>query len=144
MQPSVFNYKKIRSELYLRYQVDLDETSSSILFILQQEQRENFLKQNQHLEEATRKINAAKRSLQVDTQNPSLQAFWFGMGKWGMALMILIVFTSIFYTYHSSDKEPAGKPSELLQWYQAYYQVSQKASKKMVTDFLKKYPMPQH
>ena len=144
MQPSVFNYKKIRSELYLRYQVDLDETSSSILFILQQEQRENFLKQNQHLEEATRKINAAKRSLQVDTQNPPLQAFWFGMGKWGMALMILIVFTSIFYTYHYGDKEPAGKPSELLQWYQAYYHVSQRESKKMVTDFLKKYPMPQH
>jgi hypothetical protein len=61
-----------------------------------------------------------------------------------MALMILIVFTSIFYTYHYGDKEPAGKPSEQLQWYQAYYQVSQRESKKMVTDFLKKYPMPQH
>jgi hypothetical protein len=144
MQPSVFNYKKIRSELYLRYQVDLDETSSSILFILQQEQRENFLKQNQHLEEATRKIDAAKRSLQVDTQNPTLQAFWFGMGKWGMALIIAIAFTSIFYLFHSSGEEPATKPSELLQWYQAYYQVSQRESKKMVTDFLKKYPMPQH
>ena len=142
MQQAVFDYKKNRSELYLKYQVDLDETSSSILFIIQEEQKKLFAEQSQQLEEATRKINASNSSLQIDTKNPRTQAFWFGMGKWGLALIIATSIATVFYAYHLSKEEEDRKTVELLKWYETYYQVSQTEFKKEVTDFLKKYPMP--
>ena len=142
MQQAVFNYKKNRSELFLKYQVDLDETSSSILFIIQEEQKKLFAEQSQLLEEATRKINASNSSLQIDTKNPRAQAFWFGMGKWGLALIIATSIATVFYGHHLNKEEEDRKTVELFKWYAAYYQVSQTESKKEVTDFLKKYPMP--
>jgi hypothetical protein len=33
-------------------------------------------------------MNAANSSLQVDTKNPRTQTFWFGKGKWSVALII--------------------------------------------------------
>ena len=142
MQPSVFNYKKIRSELFLNYEVDLDETSSSILFILQEEQKRLFEEQSRQLEEATRKINSSNSSLQLNTKNPRSQAFWFGMGKWGLALIMVTGMASLFYGYHLNKEMQDRKTTELFEWYAEYYQVSQRESKKEVTNFLKKYPMP--
>ena len=143
MQETIFNYKKIRSQLFLKYQMDLDETSCSILFVFLQEQERHFEKQSQQLEKTTRKINASNSSLQVDSKKPGSQAFWFGMGKWGLALIIATSIATVFYSNHLSDEAQNNKTTELLKWYETYYQVSQRESKKAVTDFLNKYPMPQ-
>lgn len=143
MQQPVYNYKKIRSQLFLKYQMDLDETSCSILFVLLVEQKKHFEEQSEQLKETTRKINASNSSLQVDSKKPGSQAFWFGMGKWGLALIIATSIAAGFYSYHLSDEAQNSKTAELLKWYETYYQVSQRESKKAVTDFLNKYPMPQ-
>jgi hypothetical protein len=143
MQETGFNYKKIRSELFLQYQVELDETSSSILYILQQEQKRFFAAQIQQLQEATRKINASNSSLQVDLKNPRSQAFWFGMGKWGLGLIMAVCIYTFYYGYHLDAEAQNRKTDGLVKWYAAYYQVSQKESKQKVMDFLKKFPMPE-
>ena len=142
MEQTTFDYKKNRAELFLKYHVDLDETSSTILFILKEEQKKFFAEQGRQLEEATRKINSSNTSLQIDMKHPRSQAFWFGMGKWGLALIILTCIATFFYAYHLNKEEQDRKTTELFKWYAEYYQVSQRASKKEITNFLKKYPMP--
>ena len=142
MEQTTFNYKKNRAELFLKYHVELDETSSSILFILQEEQKKFFSEQARQLDEATSKINSSNTSLQIDMNHPRSQAFWFGMGKWGLALIIATTIFTLFYAYNLSKEEQDRKMPELFKWYAEYYQVSQRASKKEVTNFLKKYPMP--
>ena len=138
-----FDYKKERAGLSLRYGIELDETSSSILFILREEQKAFFTEQNRKLEEATSKISNANNSLQVDRQSPRHQAFWFGMGKWGFALLFAISVGTCFYIYHLSKDEKKDKTPVLLSWYKAYYNVSQTGTKKTIADFLKQYPPPQ-
>ena len=94
------------------------------------------------LDETIRKINSSNASLQIDMNNPRSQAFWFGMGKWGLALIIATTIVTFFYAYHLNKEDKDRKMPELFKWYAEYYQVSQRASKKEVINFLKKYPMP--
>ena len=138
-----FDYKKERAGLSLRYGIELDETSSSILFILREEQKAFFTEQNRKLEEATSKISDANNSLQVDRQSPRHQAFWFGMGKWGFGLLFAISIGTCFYIYHLNEEEKKAKAPILLDWYKTYYNVSQNGTKKAMADFLKSHPLPQ-
>jgi hypothetical protein len=143
MTQTGFDYKKERAGLSLKYGIELDETSSSILFILREEQKNFFAQQNRKLEEATSKISNANNSLQVDYQSPRQQAFWFGMGKWGFALILAISIASSFYMYYLSKEEQIAKTPALLNWYRAYYNISQNGSKKAAADFLKQHPLPE-
>jgi di/tricarboxylate transporter len=133
MAPTGFDYKKERAGLSLTYGIELDETSSSIL----------FAEQSRKLGEATSKISNANNSLQVDSQSPRQQAFWFGMGKWGFALFFALSIASCFYMYYLSKEEQRAKMPALLNWYRAYYDISQKGSKKAAADFLKQHPLPE-
>lgn len=142
MQQTSFDYKKERSGLFLKYNIEMDETSSSLLFVIREEQASFFATQNIKLEEAIRKINGSNTSLQVDHNNPRPQAFWFGMGKWGLALIFAISIGSFFYMYHTHEETQIGKTAALLDWYREYYNVSQSGLKKNLADFLKNYPLP--
>lgn len=142
MSKNSFDYKKERSALSLRYGIDLDETSASILFVLREEQAALFAAQNTKLEAAGEKIKNANNSLQVAQNNPLAQAFWFGMGKWGFALIFGISISSCLYIYHMSQEDQALKTTALLNWYGEYYKVSQRGSKKGIIDFLKNNPAP--
>ncbi|MEP7277415.1 MAG: hypothetical protein ABI813_02120 [Bacteroidota bacterium] len=143
MEKTGFVYKKERAGLSLRDGIELDETSISILFVLRQEQQSFFAAQNSKLEAATAKISSANNSLQVDHQSPRQQAFWFGMGKWGFALLVTVSMAACFYCYYLSKEEAAAKMPLLLHWYKGYYDVSKSGSKKSMAEFLKQYPPPQ-
>ena len=82
---------KLRTRVLLQYGINLDETSLSILSILQDDIGEKLTEQNQKLEEAVSSIERSKKSLQVDHNHPRWQAFWFGMGKWGIASILFII-----------------------------------------------------
>lgn len=142
MSQTSFDYKKERSALSLKYSIDLDETSASILFVLREEQTAFFAAQNTKLEAAAARIKYANNSLQAAQNNPRAQAFWFGMGKWGLALIFGISIGSCLYMYQMSQEDQALKTAALLNWYGEYYKVSQNGSKKGLVDFLKNYPMP--
>lgn len=139
----IFDYKKNRSEIFLQYGVDLDETSLSILFILLQEQNRHSTAQDELLKALTQKINASQRSLQVDANHPRWQAFWFGAGKWGMAVLFVVLFTGAYYGYYITDQKKKERLPALYLWYKNYYESTQGQSKKSVTEYVKNNPMPQ-
>ena len=143
MSTVIFEYKKSRSEIFLRYGVDLDETSLSILFILLQEQNKHYTAQNELIQALTQKINASQRSLQVDSNHPRWQAFWFGAGKWGMAILFAVLFAGSYYGYYITDQKNKERLPALFLWYRNYFKSTQGQSKKTVTENLKNNPMPQ-
>lgn len=99
MTDKKFDYKITRAEILIQYGIELDETSISILFILLVEQNKMAEVQNKKLDEAAKNINFSSKSLQADWANPRLQAFWFGMGQWGLGLILAVIVSGTFYGY---------------------------------------------
>ena len=143
MTKVIFDYKKCRSEIFLQYGVDLDETSLSILFILLQEQNRQHTNHNELMKVLINKVSNSQRSLEVDSRHPRLQAFWFGAGKWGMSLLLAILFAGTYYGYDLIDRKNKEQLPALFYWYKNYYENTQGQSKKTVAEYLKNNPIPQ-
>ena len=120
-----FDYNIVRAEVYLKFGIQLDETSISILYVLLEEQKQNAQLQNAKIDEATKNINTASRSLQVDYHNPQKQAFWFGMGKWGSGLIMAATIGGLIFSYNLSIDNEKDNLQKKLQLYQNYYQKSE-------------------
>lgn len=133
--------KKLQSAVHMQYGFELDETSLIILMILTDQQYLNFSKQNKIINEATKKITDSQKSIQVDKDRPGWQAFCFGFGKLGLALIIAItIITVLFNLYLNNDKE---KNTAVAEWYQNYYSDTKHLfPKKIMADYLKKHPFP--
>ncbi len=142
MQQIPFDYKKFRAETLLKYNQELDETSASILFILQDEQRTAFAEQRSLINAASKKINDSRRILALDNDNPRWQAFWFGMGYGGMALIIAILIAGGFWVYYTYEEKQQEKLPVLNQWYKDYYDKTQNLPKKAVAEYLRNNPVP--
>ena len=143
MSKTIFDYKNCRSEIFLQYGVDLDETSMSILFIMLQEHKRQSAIQNDLLETLIKKVNTSQRSLQVDFNQPRYQAFWFGIGKWGMAVILAVLFAGSYYWYYIFDQKSKEKLPVLYLWYKKYYENTLGQSKKNTAEYLKNNPIPQ-
>lgn len=143
MMPSYkFDYKKLRSEIFLRYNIELDETSLSILHILLVETKAELLKNTRSINEATEKINDNTTSLQVDCQHPRWQAFWFGMGNLGFSIIFSVTLLFMLgFIYTIQKKENAQVNKEWL-WYKTYYELTQTHKATAVKEFLKNNPAP--
>lgn len=139
---NTFDYKKFRSQISLQYGVELDETSLAILHILLIQQVNSFNTQNRKLDEAVKHINQSKKSLEVSKEQPKSQAFWFGMGQWGLALLMSVIFIATFYAVYLSIKREKEKLPALFTWYKNYYEATQNGNKKAIADYLKSNPMP--
>lgn len=144
MEQKSIDTRKMRALVSLQYGVELDETSLTILTILIQEQSKQFAFQNQLLEAATEKISRSKKSLQASPQSPRFQAFWFGMGKWGFALIYMMTLSWLFIIGYQHRQEGSSRVSVQLEWYKQYYDKSQKESRKAITEFLKNNPPPEN
>ena len=70
MQQTRLNYEKTRAAIFLKYGVELDETSITILLVLSGLQKTQFLEQNKKLEAVTEKIKLSTQSLQAHQQRP--------------------------------------------------------------------------
>lgn len=134
--------EKLQAELYLHYGHKLDETSVIILRILTEQQYLNFSTQNKAISEAVQAITDSQKSIQVDRDRPGWQAFCFGFGKLGAALIIVItVLTVMFGLYFDNGKEKNNTVE--LEWYQDYFNHTRKIiSKKKIVDYIKKHPLP--
>ena len=142
MQPTRLDYQKTRAAIFLKYGVELDETSITLLSILSIQQKAQYLEQNKKLEAVTEKIKLSTQSLQAHPQRPGWQAFWFGMGHLGLALVVLSgVFTGIYY-YREAKQQEGERLPIILQWYKAYFEASQMGNRKTIADFLKDNPRP--
>jgi hypothetical protein len=143
MEPSKIDFQKLRPLLAVKYGVELDEISVTILSVLMTEQKMEFECQNKKLDTAIKKIDQSQQSLQVDREHPYWQAFWFGMGKWGIGLCMAVCFSVMFYCVQLSKDQENENLNKRVDWYKDYIEVLQKGSKKEKTEFLKKHPYPE-
>lgn len=90
MQQLGFDYQKTRASIFLHHGIELDDTSITILSVLSSAQKKHFTEQQKILESAAEKISISTKSLEPHQQKPGWQAFWFGMGKFGLALIFAI------------------------------------------------------
>ncbi|WP_346239615.1 hypothetical protein ABDK00_018190 [Niabella insulamsoli] len=131
MKEPPFNFKKIRADISLHYGIDLDETSLTILVILHQEIKRQFVKITTSQDEMAAQIQQSKKSLQVDYNHPRWQAFWHGMGQWGLGLCVTVLFAAVVFFI---DVKKTREQKELLQlernWYKAQYDSVQALDKK--------------
>lgn len=131
MQTSLTDLKKLRAAISLQYGIELDETSLTILTILLQEVRRQFVPMQAKLDEMAAKIQYSKKSLQVDTDHPRWQAFWHGMGQWGLSLILAVIAAlAVFFTNLKNDKTQQEMQQALV-WYKQHYEAAaQKAGAK--------------
>mgnify|MGYP001281163962 CR=1 FL=1 len=131
MQKDRTDLKKLRSEIFLKYSIELDETSLTILTILLQEVRRQFAPMQAKLDEMAAQIQYSKKSLQVDTDHPRWQAFWHGMGQWGLGLILAVIAAFTVFAIDVSKKiEEKNKIQQELAWYKEHYEAAQKADAK--------------
>lgn len=140
IQKSNIDVKKLRAAIFLKYGYELDDTSLVILYILTDQQNATFSNQNKKIDGATEKINNSQRSLQVDKDHPGWQAFWFGFGKWGLALIIAITAALFMLSFYLENEKE--NRSATLEWYKNYYHKTKDLSKYQAADYVKKNPMP--
>ena len=110
--------------------------------VLSAVQKKHFTEQQKILEAAAEKIRGSTKSLELHQQNPGWQAFWFGMGKFGLALIFATTILSGVYFYNEANKQEQDKLPAQLQWYKGYYQATQTRNKKAIIDFLNNHPKP--
>lgn len=140
-QNNPIDLKALKAQIFLKYRVELDDTSLIILSILTDQQNETFNNQNKIINTATEKINDSQRSLEVDKNHPLRQAFWFGFGKFGFALIFTIIVITIIYSFHHSY-EKENSPA-MTEWYRQYYEnTKQLFTKKQMKEYLKIFPKP--
>lgn len=130
MSQSKIDFKKLRAEISFKYGIELDETSLTILAILTLQLNNQFLKMDRAQEEMISQIQLSKKALQVDTRHPRWQAFWHGMGQWGLGLCLAVIVAFVFF---SIDRGWEKKEQELLRQelaaYRAYYQEHEQAKR---------------
>ncbi|OJU22593.1 MAG: hypothetical protein BGN92_08585 [Sphingobacteriales bacterium 41-5] len=140
-QNKPIDVKALKAAIFLKYRVELDDTSLIILAILTDQQNKTFNAQNKIISEATEKINDSQTTLQVDKEHPGWQAFAFGFGKFGAALIIAITILTVLYILYVQDKKE-NRPA-MIEWYRNYYNGTKDIlTKKKMNTFLKKYPRP--
>lgn len=143
-QKRQFDYKKLRSEISYKFDIELDETALGIVRIISYQQSIFFGEQNKKLEEAIRDINSSKQSLEVSKNKPKSQAFWFGFGLWGLSICTFILCACASFLYWESVQAEELLFPEKYKWYKAYYQILKNVDPKTTQSILKSFPNPDH
>ncbi len=134
MAVSGMDYRKLRAKIALQYGIELDETSLAILVILTQELKRQFVKMDQAQEEMAAQIQLSKKALQVDTNHPRWQAFWHGMGQWGLGICLAVMAVMIIFSIDlGKQRQEKEQLQQELALYKTYYQENTKASPKAAT-----------
>ncbi|GAB3416345.1 hypothetical protein [Niabella aquatica] len=141
MQTSRTDLKKLRSAIFLQYGIELDETSLTILTILLQEVKRQFEPMQVTLNEMAAQIQYSKKSLQVDPDHPRWQAFWHGMGQWGLGFILAVMAAlTVFAIDLNKEREEKKMIQQELAWYKEHYETAQKTGSKTGNDAIKKNP----
>ncbi|MBZ4190577.1 hypothetical protein [Niabella beijingensis] len=131
MQTSRTDLKKLRSAIFLQYGIELDETSLTILAILLQEVKRQFMPMHTKLDEMATQIQYSKKSLQVDPDHPRWQAFWHGMGQWGLGFILAVIAAfTVFAIGVNKEREEKKMIQQELAWYKEHYKATQKTGSK--------------
>ncbi|AHF17334.1 hypothetical protein [Niabella soli] len=126
MQQSRIDLKKLRLQIALQYGIELDETTLTILAILLQEGKHLFTPMHTKLAEMAEQMQQSKKTLQVDPDHPRWQAFWHGMGQWGLGLCLAIIALLVVFSITLSNDKKQQDMQQALVWYKEHYEAAQK------------------
>lgn len=140
MPESRIDLKKLRLQIALKYGVELDETALTILVVLLLEMKGQFVVMNKTQGEIVTEVQQSKKALQVDPNHPRWQAFWHGMGQWGLGLCLAVIATTlVYFTSLNNDKKQLETQQALI-WYKEHYEAAQKVINKAGTGTIEKKP----
>ena len=142
MENTKIDFKKIQAIYFLKYGYKFDETALSMLLILEMAQKKMFTEQNLKLDTAIEKIKTSQKTLELDTKNPKWQAFAYGLGNMGLALLLAVIFSATSYImYAIRQAEQQTMPAQ-LQWYEDFYRANISGKEtKAIKAYLRNNPM---
>jgi len=144
MEHVKIDFQRMQADYFLKYDYKFDETALAMLHILKKEQEVNFAKQNSGLNKAIEKIEASQRTLALDREHPQWQAFSYGLGRFGLPLLLTISFLAIFYMIHLSNQKYEMTISAKLRWYENFYQSNiENRETKAIKEYLRENPIPE-
>ncbi len=144
MEHVKIDFQRMQAEYFLKYDYRFDETALAMLYILKKEQEQHFVLQNTTLNKAIDKIEASQRTLALDREHPRWQAFSYGLGRFGLPLLMTICFVAIFYMINLSNQNQQTIDSAKLRWYENFYQTNiENRETKAMKEYLRKNPIPE-
>jgi hypothetical protein len=144
MEHVKIDFQRMQAEYFLKYDYRFDETALAMLHILKKEQEANFAKQNSVLNQAIEKIEASQRTLALDREHPRWQAFSYGLGRFGLPLLLTISFLAIFYMIHLSNQKYERIDSAKLRWHENFYQSNiENRETRTIKEYLRANPIPE-
>ena len=144
MEHVKIDFQRMQAEYFLKYDYRFDETALAMLHILEKEQEANFVLQNSALNKAIDKIEDSQRTLALDREHPRWQAFSYGLGRFGLPLLIAICFIAIFYMIQQSNQKHEMIVSAKLRWYESFYQSNiENRETKAMKEYLRANPIPE-
>ncbi|MBZ4191554.1 hypothetical protein [Niabella beijingensis] len=140
MPESPIDLKKLRLQIALKYGVELDETALTILVVLLLEMKTQFVVMKKTQGEIVTEVQQSKKALQVDQHHPRWQAFWHGMGQWGLGLCLVVIAAMlVYFTSLNNDKKQLETQQALI-WYKEHYEAVQKVIDKSGIRTIEKKP----
>jgi hypothetical protein len=144
MEHVKIDFQRMQADYFLKYDYKFDETALAMLHILKKEQEQNFVLQNSALKKAIDKIEDSQRTLALDREHPRWQAFSYGLGRFGLPLLLTISFLAIFYMIHLSDHKHEMTDSAKLRRYKNFYQTNiENRETKAMKEYLRANPIPE-
>lgn len=139
---SSIDYNKERALMMLKYNTNLDETTLAVVHILTSEINSKIAEQNNAIDNAVQKIDASNRSLALDYNHPKSQAFWFGMGKWGLPLTIALSILLGYILYLNYESKVKIEDYRTYNWLVNYYNKTKELSIKERKKYEENNPIP--
>ena len=144
MEHVKIDFQRMQADYFLKYDYKFDETALAMLHILEKEQEANFVLQNSALYKAIDKIEDSQRTLALDREHPRWQAFSYGLGRFGLPLLLAICFVAIFYMISLSNQKHEKVESAKLRWYENFYQTNiESRETKAMKEYLRANPIPE-
>jgi hypothetical protein len=144
MEHVKIDFQRMQADYFLKYDYRFDETALAMLHILKKEQEQNFVLQNTALNKAIDKIEDSQRTLALDREHPRWQAFYYGLGRLGLPLLLAISFLALFYLISLSNQHLETIDSAKLRWYENFYQFNiENRETKAMKEYLRKNPIPE-
>jgi len=138
------DFQRMQADYFLKYDYRFDETALAMLHILKKEQEENFVKQNSALNKAIDKIEDSQRTLALDREHPRWQAFSYGLGRFGLPLLLTVSFLALFYMILMSNQNRETIDSAKLRWHENFYQSNiENRETKAMKEYLRANPIPE-
>lgn len=139
MEKKIFDYKIERAAYSQKFGIDFDETSLAVLFAMDELRK---AEQNNLLEKAIAKLNGKQKQLEVSREHPYWQSFFFGLGKFGLAICITVLLLFFLVNKKLDSNNENVRLLNQIQWHLKFYRQVRALDSAFTTKYVAKYPYP--